>query len=196
MTSKLEERAIRNVLTTYFDELCTRVKLADPLSFGKKLVAKFIVGSEKFESIKHYEGPRFASELVLAAKPLLEFEPEKFKIFLLLLLEDVASCRPLGEKICNDMVRGKLIYSTVYTNTRFLHSDRLFKHLNQAMCIRKCVTFLLGFTEGLGEYSNILENFREGEFWTLRFYHISPRLRVALGAGDAFAYSTSVALYF
>lgn len=108
MTSKREERAIRSVLTTNFDKLCTRVKLADPLSFGEKLVAKLIVGSQKLESIKHYEGPRFASELVLAAKPMLEYDTDKFESFLLLLLEDV-TCRQLGEKMCKDMVKGTCI---------------------------------------------------------------------------------------
>ena len=107
MTSnKREERAIRNVLTTNFHELCTRIAAANPLTFGGKLVAKLIVTSVQFQAIQHKENLSFASQLVTSAKPLLELEHNKFESFLGVLLENVA-CHQIGRKMCNDMVQGK-----------------------------------------------------------------------------------------
>ena len=49
--------------------------MADPLSLGRKLVTRLIVSSQKFESIKRdIRGNEVGVEL--AAKPLLELEPD------------------------------------------------------------------------------------------------------------------------
>ena len=103
MTSnKREERAIRNVLTTNFDELSTRIAAANPLKFGQKLVAKQIVTSAQFEAIQHLDPQSFSSQLVSSAKPILELESDKFETFLGLLLDNVV-CTQVGRKMCQDM---------------------------------------------------------------------------------------------
>ena len=107
MTSKHEERAIRNVLTTNFDVLSTRIAAASARKLGERMVAKLIVTRDQFQAVQDPNEQKFASQLVMLAMPLLEFEPDKFKSFLKILLEDTAACKPVGRKMCEDMVKGK-----------------------------------------------------------------------------------------